>query len=159
MYARTCHNISFHTYGALLYHTLLVHTTRRCKKNFVEALNFLLKLSFCFTINSLLVPQVRTRYIRRRRFLRTSETQCSYLCFSKAIKNMMLLLTFVSFIFRMIYIVPGGNQNVVRFHLDLYWSTHKIDTIHFSLEWISITLLVQYFMCYRYSDEQKITPF
>ena len=112
LYARTCHNISFHTYGALLYHTLLVHTTRRCKKNFVEALNFLLKLSFCFTINSLLVPQVRTRYIRQRRFLRTSETQCSYLCFSKAIKNMMLL-TSVSFIFRMIYIIPGERSKYV----------------------------------------------
>ena len=57
---------------------------------------------------SILVPQVRTRYIRQRRFLRTSETQCSYLCFTKAIKNMMLL-SFVSFIFRMIYIIPGGN--------------------------------------------------
>ena len=86
---------------------------KKVQKNFVEALNFLLKLSaICFTINSLLVPQVRTRYIRQRRFLRTSETQCSYLCFSKAIKNMMLL-TSVSFIFRMIYIIPGERSKYV----------------------------------------------
>ena len=101
---------------------------KKVQKNFVEALNFLLKLSaFCFTTNSLLVPYVRTKYIRQRRFLRTSETQCSYPCFSKATKYVVFLKLYFCFIY-FIYIsddlVPEANRNATS-SLRSHWSSQK----------------------------------